>query len=57
MIAAVIGHGGVVVNRVIVDELLTSPFMVDGTDLNIGDIWPGAVQLDVKQDIQKEPTE
>jgi len=53
MIAAVIGPGGVVVNRVIVDELLTSPFMVDGADLNIGDIWPGdASQADVQ-----EPTE
>lgn len=53
MIAAVIGPGGVVINRVIVDELLTTPFMVDGTDLNIGDIWPG----NAPQDTQQEPIE
>lgn len=41
MIAAIIGPGGIVVNRIVVDDLLPSPFMVDGEYLNIGDIWQG----------------
>lgn len=57
MIAAVIGPGGIVINRVVVDELLSEPFMVDGEHLNIGDIWPGDAPQDASQDIQPEPVE
>lgn len=40
MIAAVI-ENGVVVNRIVVDDLNAFPGLVDGEACNIGDLWDG----------------
>lgn len=40
MIAAVI-ENGVVINRIVVDDLNTFPFHIDGENCSIGDIWDG----------------
>lgn len=42
MIAAIIGQGGIVVNRIVVEQLMDEPFMVAGENCAIGDIWTGS---------------